>query len=263
MNSTYNINGKTFSTFNVFKPIATGEKIAILYTAGIKSHLLALMAKQIYGIENIVFVLNTPEEFANFKNNPTKLTKAKNNFTLGLEKLNAIHSIHNTEGLFEQHKFNYDLIMEKINGKFSNVKFIFAGHNNMHQETIQLLLDSGWDKGLLSVNELKEYLDNNSSKYPELYYYTKNLDYKIPAVNRVLGFEQINHYYQSVQKPFANLTTTNIIKFYEILSLKDKIFESVSCPVLTTKLNCGYCSDCLGKKYALSQAGIEDTTDYS
>jgi hypothetical protein len=153
--------------------------------------------------------------------------------------------------------------MEKINEKFSNVKFLFAGHNNMHQETIQLLLDSGWDKGLLSVNELNEYLDNNSSKYPELYYYTKNLDYKIPAVNRVLGFEQINHYYQSVQKPFVNLTTANIIKFYEILSLKDKIFESVSCPVLTTKLNCGYCSDCLGKKYALSQAGIEDTTDYS
>ena len=58
MNSTYIINKKTFSTFDVFKPIATGEQIAILYTNGIKSHLLALMAKQIYGIENIVFVLS-------------------------------------------------------------------------------------------------------------------------------------------------------------------------------------------------------------
>ena len=263
MNSTYNINGKTFSTFDVFKPIATGEKIAILYTNGIKSHLLALMAKQIYGIENIVFVLNTPEEYFNFKDNPTKLSKVISNFNNGLTKLSAVNSIHNTGGLFEQHKMNYDLIMEKIQAQFSTVKFLYAGHNNMHEETIQLLLDSGWDKGLLSVNELNGYLDNNSSKYPELYYYTKNLDYKIPAVNRVLGFEQINHYYQSVQKPFANLTTTNIIKFYEILSLKDKIFESVSCPVLTTKLNCGYCSDCLGNNYALSQAGIEDNTDYS
>ena len=263
MNSTYNINGKTFSTFDVFKPIATGEKIAILYTNGIKSHLLALMAKQIYGIENIVFVLNTPEEYFNFKDNPTKLSKVISNFNNGLTKLSAVNSIHNTGGLFEQHKMNYDLIMEKIQAQFPTVKFLYAGHNNMHEETIQLLLNSGWDKGLINDYQLYDYLNENSTKYSELHYYVNNLDYKIPATNKILGFEQINHYYNSVQKPFKTLTTVNIIKFYQILNLQENIFDSNCCPVLTTKSHCGYCNDCLGRKYALSQAEITDKTEYN
>ena len=235
MNSTYNINGKTFSTFDVFKPIATGEKIAILYTNGIKSHLLALMAKQIYGIENIVFVLNTPEEYFNFKDNPTKLSKVISNFNNGLT----------------------------IKAQFPTVKFLYAGHNNMHEETIQLLLNSGWDKGLINDYQLYNYLNENSTKYTELHYYVNNLDYKIPATNKILGFEQINHYYNSVQKPFKTLTTVNIIKFYQILNLQENIFDSNCCPVLTTKSHCGYCNDCLGRKYALSQAEITDKTEYN
>jgi tRNA(Ile)-lysidine synthase TilS/MesJ len=263
MNSNYNINGKTFNTFDVFRPIATGEKIAILYSGGSNSHLLALIAKEIYGIENIVFVLNSTDEFINIENNEKKTTKITNSFNSALQKLGAVNILNISSGLSEPHRMIYDLIVEKINNEYDNVKFIFGGYNNKHRETIQLLWDSGWDKGLISFYQLYDYLNTNSEKYPELYYYVKNFDNNYWAAENVWGFEQVNYYYQSVKKPFENLKKIDIIKFYQIVGLEDKIFDSTCCSVLTTKSHCGYCNACLERKYSLLQMNVEDKTDYN
>ena len=69
MDSSYTL-GKNKKLFELaeFPAINPGDKVGILYTGGIKSSLVARIAKEIYGIDNIVFLLITMEQFSNFKN---------------------------------------------------------------------------------------------------------------------------------------------------------------------------------------------------
>lgn len=69
MDNSYKL-GKNKKLFELaeFPAINSGDKIGILYTGGIKSSLVASIAKKIYGIDNIVFLLISMDQSSNFGN---------------------------------------------------------------------------------------------------------------------------------------------------------------------------------------------------
>ena len=92
MNKSY-VLGKNKTPFNLdeFPKIASGEKVGILFTGDIETTLIALIAKELYGIDNVVFVLIAFEEFLQFKNDEDKLNFLKEYFDQAVKKLGGTH----------------------------------------------------------------------------------------------------------------------------------------------------------------------------
>jgi len=263
MNSSYTINNKVFNISDQFPSIAANEKVVILYTGGIKSHLLALIAKEIYGINNIIFALITIKGFTLVDNNSPVITKLQNNFKNNTNSLKAVNTILLDETIYNPNEFIFTSIVNKITSKYQNVKYIFAGYNIKYEETKNLILNYGYDKGSTTVVELLNNLKLNSSTYPELYLDVTNFNKSIPATRpSELDLNQLKNLYESVFKPFVGLTQLEILNFYQQLNLQNEIFNLNDCEQFSEKSHCGTCCDCKKRKYMLSQLNITDITDY-
>jgi len=263
MNNSYTINNKIFNINEQFPPIAINEKIAILYTGGLKSHLLGLISKEIYGIDNIIFVFCSFEEFVSISNNSPIFIKIQNNFTKGLKNLGALNFLQLNKDIYNSQEFIFTSIVNKITSKYQNVKYIFAGYNNLFEETKNLITNYGYHKGKTTVEELLRDLKENSSIYPELYLDVNTFNFSIPATfPSKLDLNQLENFYESVFKPFVGLTQVEILNFYQQLNLQNKIFNTIDCESISQKSHCGKCGYCEKRKYMLSQLNITDTTDY-
>ena len=166
MDNSYTL-GKNKKLFELaeFPSINDREKIVILFTGGMKSYLIGLIAKEIYGIENIIFGFISMNIFGDFKNNTKRSQISKKNHDNAFKKLGGIHKIELDDDSFTSHEEMHHVGSRKILSKFGSVKYAVAGYTRLHEETIEMLKESGWGLGSITRNELPAYVEKNSEKY--------------------------------------------------------------------------------------------------
>jgi hypothetical protein len=264
MDSSYTL-GKNKKLFELaeFPAINPGDKVGILYTGGIKSSLVARIAKEIYGIDNIVFLLITMEQFSNFKNNKKKLACTKRNFENGIKRIEGKHTLDINNKMFSRHEPTASYAIKKLLSKFNTLKYVFSGHSNIHEESINMLTDAGWEQGLVTKGQLPEYLKNNSKKYKELSYYVENLGCPIYFTSDAESFEFIKNDYLGNVRPLRNLEFHEIMELYNKIDTKNELKETTSCDANENDIHCGKCKNCVQRKYAFSKSGVKDSTKYS
>lgn len=264
MNSSYKL-GKNKKLFELaeFPAINAGDKIGILFTGGIKSSLVASIAKQIYGIDNIVLLFISMDQSSNFGNDKEKLACATKNFEDGVKRLGGKHTFEFDNTCFTPHQPTFSYATKKLLAKFKTIKYVISGHSNIHEEAIDMLTESGWGKGLITRGQLPEYLKNNSKKYKELNYYVENLRCPIYFTSSVESFEIVKKDYSDNVRPLRHLEFVEIVELYNKMNLLGELQLTTSCDRHEDNKHCGKCKNCLQRKYVFSQAKTTDFTNYS
>ena len=263
MNSSYSV-GKNKKLFELteFPAINPGDKVIILFSGGIKSTLAALIAKELYGIENIVFGFISIDAFGDFKNNTERLKISKKNYDDVFERLGGIHKFELGNNDFTKNKSMHQLHSKKILNAFPSVKYSIAGYNKIHEETMEMLIASGWGKGFITKSNLSSYVESNSDKYETLNYALKNFNLPIPFTNSDVEFNELHKSFYSMVRPLRNLNDAEIIQLYNKMNLLNNLYQTKSCEILEND-HCGNCRNCLERKDAFLQAKITDLTNYS
>ena len=263
MDESYKV-GKNKKLFELaeFPAINTGEKVGIMFTGGIKSSLVASIAKKIYGIDNIVFLLISMDQFFNFGKDKEKLACARKNFEDGVNRLGGKHTFEFDNTCFSSYNPT-SYATKKLLSKFKTIKYIFSGYSNIHEEAINMLTECGWGKGLITRGQLPVYLKNNSKKYKELSYYVEHLGCPIHFTTSFESFEITKEEYFMNVRPLRHLEFVEIVDLYNKMNLLGELQLTTSCDKQENNKHCGKCKNCLQRKYVFSQAKIIDLTNYS
>lgn len=254
--------GKTFDISKEFPQIDAGDKIAIMFTGGVESYLVAHIAKHLYGIDNIVFVIILADQYSNFSSNPDKMEKVKKDFYGGVEKIGGLHTHEIHESAFSGHDFVYNLILKDVKEKFPSIKHILSGYNNIHRESMVMLMDCDWDKGKFTIDDANEFFNSHKDSYPELKRFMEEMKGNLYFLNGVVGFEQAIYYFYKVIKPLDKFTNIEVVEIYKNLSILNRLFDTTSCNRSTSVQNCGICKSCLVRKDAIEKNNIVDLTVY-
>ena len=265
MDSSYKL-GKKKKLFELaeFPIINKRDKVVILFTGGVKSYLAAYIAKQMYGIENVIFGFISMDAFGNFKNGSEKLEISKKNYNDGFKRLGGIHKFEINNNGFTTHKQMHQLHNKNILDKFPSVKYCISGYNKMYEETMKMLIESGWEKGHITKHQLTGYIKNNSVKYETLNNKIETFEQPIPFTNSQVGFNELQTSFYAMVRPFHQLEDHEIIELYDRMNLLHDLYQAKSCEI-SKKVDehCGNCRNCLQRKDAFFQANIRDITKYS
>jgi len=242
------------------------HKVALLFTGGMESHLLARILIERYGIENVVLVLMIMDEYNVFKANPEKAQRVLNGFDAATKRLNVTHTLAiNSEMLNKHHGTIPQKVLSSIKEVFPDIEYTFDGYNNIHKESMDIFRETNFDHTIKhDVDRVRMHLATHQEEYPELYdfvfkcdgmiYFVQD-DYTLKTREDVIGENISTHL-----SPLMNYTKADVIKLYAELNLLDELYKTKSCN--TSTAHCGKCKNCLNRKFAFKQSGIEDKTEY-
>lgn len=259
--------GKNKTRFDLeeFPKISPDEKIGVIYEADIESTLLCVIAREIYGLERVVFINDKLISFDGTlpqDKDDDKLEIVKRQFAQGIERFRAVHTLTVDSKIYKKHtdaslEFK-NFLLQKYKGK---MKYILAGYNKIHEQSMDMLKASGWHRGHITNDKLKPWLEKNSVRYPELFAHVFKNNGKIYGVLKDIDYEQIKNDYELSVRPFRNLTTSDVIDLYDKLNELSMLYQSTSCDVDLG--NCGICSNCHHRKLAFKNSSVTDLTKYT
>ena len=242
------------------------NKIGVFLSGGLESSLLALIAIELYGKENVICFFSD-NIFSN--NNPQKNEYIRTNLKRA-EKLLGITPVY-LEFDYNFHvsdrKSSIEANIEKIRNQY-NVDYTLWGFTKLFFEVEPFKQDG------MTVEEVVEiaYSDPNrfASTIEEFHldtgeYSSYLLDIDIPAeVYPLLRGES-----SFILSPFKNLNKCEVIDLYRQLGWLEKAYETSSCilnSITETGKHCGQCFNCQQRYDAfkiLGIPGIEDLTPYN
>lgn len=262
MDNSYKFKNNKVFELAEFPQIKIGEKVVILFTGGIKSTLIALIAKKLYGIENIIFGFISMNVFGDFVDNPERVSINKKNYDDAVQRLGGIHKFELSDSDYTPHKNLHELHQKKILARFPTLKYTIGGWSKLHEESIEMLNESGYGKGLISKPQLNKYIKDNSNKYQTLNYEIETFLQPIPFTNKYLDLDTCTKTFYHNVRPFRHLDDKEIIELYNKMDLLNELHQTKSCEK-SNNLNCGNCRNCFKRKDAFSKAKVTDLTNYS
>lgn len=249
-----------------FPPIEDGTLIVIPFTGGMDSYLCALIAKSIYGIDNIVFVF--VPIFSKLLVNHDKRHRVESDFLRGLKRIGASKHCVFTKDLLDPHKSFGTNMLEYMRSKYKAERYkILLSYTRVQMQNYKLMLDSGWNLGKRTTDELRKYFDEHCDNYPELNEYIKVFGGELHFTDH--AWENLYERFTLVNMPFKELSAPMMVQLYEKLGYLSEIYDTISCN--DTKYDCdnydkhthcGVCKSCLERKNAFKVSGIEDKTKY-
>lgn len=247
----------------------TNKKIAILFTGGVESYLLGKLCVQKYGADNVVFVAWNMDEYNIFYKNDDKRNRVREDFYKSVLNVGGKLTLVIDNELYKTktgHMANRTRLI--IKDAYPDIEYIFGGYNNVHKESfnIFMMLDVVNKKTNLS-REARLEVFSNKDKYPELVEFLTECDGMVYFVEEdfvMKSPEDLVSFYncENMIAPFYDLTKTEVIKLYEELGLLEDLWKSNSCNLEGHTKHCGVCRNCLARRVAIRNAGVEDKTDY-
>lgn len=247
----------------------TNNKIAILFTGGVESYLLGKLCVQKYGADRVVFVAWNMDEYNVFYRNDNKRNRVRNDFYKSVENVGGrISMVITNEKYQTETGYMAPRTIKIIKKEYSDVEYILGGYNNVHRESYEIfeLLDVLHNKQNVSQRGRLEVFSNRK-KYPELVEFLTECNGMIYFVEEDFTMkspEDLVSFYESQDMiaPFYNLTKTEVVKLYAELGLLEDLYKSNSCNVEGHTIHCGVCRNCLARRVAIRNAGVEDKTEY-
>lgn len=244
-----------------FPQINTGEKVVILFTGGIKSTLVALIAKEIYGVDNVIFGNISMHAFGDFYNDPERVAINKKNYDEAVHRLGGVHKFVLDNSDYTTHKNMHEIHQKKILARYPTLKYTIAGWNKPYEESMQMLQDSGYGKGMTTKYQLAKFIKDNQAKYPTLNFEIENWSQPIPFTNKHLDHSTSTRTFNHTVRPLRHLDDSQVIELYSRMNLLSELRNTKSCEH-DANTHCGNCRNCLKRKYYFANAGITDQTEY-
>lgn len=247
----------------------TNNKVAVLFTGGVESYLLGKLCVRKYGEDNVVFVGWNMDEYNIFYKNEDKRNRVKDDFYESVKNVGGkITLIIGNEKYKTQNGNMAPRTIKIIQDSYPEVEYVLGGYNNVHRESFEIfeLLDIVNNRENTSHKARLEVF-SNPKKYPELIefltlcdgiVYFVEEDFVMKSPEDLVSF----HECKNMVAPFYNLTKTEVVKLYIELGLVDDLYKSKSCNKERHSRHCGICRNCLARKVAIKNAGIEDKTEY-
>lgn len=252
-----------------FPPLNSGSKATILFTGGVDSTLILLIAKQKYGVENLSCILHTFDDTQNFRNNKPKLERVKKDFYDAVSR----HGVSNFCELSDSDSYifgggggtslYYDVVLKKSIEEFGDTSLVFGGWGIIQHEHIKLLTDSGWDRGLITRDDVYTFLRDNRHAYPNIIKHVDVFKGDVYFVKHLYGFEHVKSALSNTIRPWRNLNSYDVYELYYLLGFEDELHRTVSCNNGEHSNHCGTCKNCAERKYNFRALDKEDLTLYS
>lgn len=253
--------------FSLF-PQTTG-KIALMFTGGVESYLLGKLAVQLYGVDNVIFVVWLMDEYNVFYRKPEKRDRVERDFRTSVENVGGKHMfvVDNTQ----YHQFPGHMIDKTfavLQSKHPDINYLIGGYNNVHRESLEVfnVLRATQDMSDLSRRGRLEVF-SNKDKYPELVEFLTECDGMVYFVEEDFTKKTLDDLVTFTEReyfaaPLQNLTKTQVVMLYDELGWLTDLFKSNSCNRKGHKHHCGVCGNCLARRVAIRNAGINDETEY-
>jgi 7-cyano-7-deazaguanine synthase in queuosine biosynthesis len=244
--------------------LSAGKKMAVMFSGGIASTMIAVLAIEKYGIENVVAVF-TPISDVKSKSKFLKhridtfeeltVELGITNKVLLLEKED--YAVNETDNLLvDIHRLDFSKSLVTIlSQRGYDVQNLMLGNAKLDAELYQLLTLDRYEDGVIgNINEdgVRQYVEANPDTFQEviahgvLDSYTKWIEshvfYKVEEHNVIEKDIAIF--------PFANTTKKQIAALYAKRGLGELLSKTKSCS--NSLSHCGTCKCCIQRKIALS-----------
>lgn len=247
----------------------TNNKVAILFTGGVESYLLGKLCVQQYGADNVVFVAWNMDEYNVFYKNDDKRNRVKEDFLKSVKNVGGHITMIIDNNKYQSETGNMaNRTVQIIKNSYPDVKYVLGGYNNVHKESFEIFQlldivnnrDNATQRGRLEVF-------SNKKKYPELIEFLTECNGMIYFVEEDFTLkspDDLASFYncEGMVAPFYDLTKTEVVKLYAELGLLEDLYKSNSCNVDGHTKHCGVCRNCLARRVAIRNAGVEDKTEY-
>jgi 7-cyano-7-deazaguanine synthase in queuosine biosynthesis len=254
-------------TYNIFENFPPANKVGIAFSGGMESTLLALIAFEIYGKDNVILTysynpftlgLNTEQAIKNNVENGSKLLD-KDVILLDMDMNNLLSDYSKTvlENLnFLKNNYNMDILLAGYTKTFFSLKE-FSNVNNTQDD----ILKKAFSDPVKYKNTIDEFHLNSKDNYS--YALTLNIPALSSSSFNLFKDERIC----KIQKlPFEKITKTEIVDLYIQLGLVNYMFETRTCQmkeIEKTGRHCGLCLVCQGRYSSITNMGLEDKTVYA
>ena len=244
-------------------------KVAVLFTGGVESYLLGKLCVDRYGTDNVVFVVWVMDEYNVFYKKDEKRSRVRQDFIKSVNNVGGQHMVfidNDNYQMFDGPMVDRTLTI--IREQHSNVRYLFGGYNNIHKESFALFEKFCVDGNVVDAGkQARMEVMLNRDEYPEVFefitkcdglIYFVEEDYTKKTISDLLSFPNC----KELVTPFYDLTKTQVVLLYQELGLLDDLFQSNSCNRKGHTTHCGVCRNCLARRIAISNAGIQDKTEY-
>lgn len=280
----------------VLPELKDGKKVVLFFSGGVNSTLLAYLAKQKYGVSNIIPLFSgfAPvrqiEALAN-SDIPTDIIKKQraqrilanriSDFQKMYDELqleNAIildsiekfnFDIHNLIG--DMHRVNYIeaityILVENFGYKPEDIQCIMMGHEKLDNEIYELNELDAKDGIINNINidEITQHVEDNPEQFTEVI--------KHNVLSRWAEWSYQNSYYKMDHAqytdmaetfgilPFQFISKSEIVQMYHDLGLDDLLNNTVSCHSGPNHpLPCGTCVACVEREIALNNVSTNSS----
>lgn len=250
--------------FNERMPdIQDDQMVIIPFTGGMDSYLCALLAKQKYGIDKIIF-LYVPI-YSKLAENDDKRQRVESDFFRGIERIGGKNHCIMYKTDISPYKDFATNVLEVVIRKFKVPKYlILFSYGKAQLQNYELLKDCGWSKGLMTRDEVLTFFQNHKTDYPELDTYINTYGGWLFFMGA--PWEDIDSIFSYSTFPFYDLTSSDIAKTYDKLGYVNDLFSTISCNQSYANSDvvhhCGKCKNCNERRDSIRKAGIEDKTVY-
>ena len=261
--------------------ILPNKKIIVLLSGGVSSTLLAYLAKEKYGVENVIPLFNGFSSVRNIQKKDNEEIKNRvilENKIISFEKICKALNLKNivllntiekfnfgiSNLIRDNHRLNYieaflSIVEENFNIDSSTIQYIMVGTNKLDFEINQLNILDAKDGIIFNIDTdgVSTHVRNNPETFSEVI--------KHNVINQWGSWSRSNFYYQldnnqlesynGVQgmSPLLHISKTDIVKYYYTLGLTDLLSKATSCNVGSQyPIPCNVCNACTELKIALN-----------
>jgi 7-cyano-7-deazaguanine synthase in queuosine biosynthesis len=226
------------------------SKVGIGFSGGMESSLIAKLAIDKYGVDNVsLFMLsgifNRNDERA-IEIRKANMHKVMDYLNIPLDKLTVIHFD------YDLHTADRGLSLASVNDymalHFPEIEKIYFGFTNVFFD-VAPLREPG-----ITMTEINKLLTENTTQFERVIaeFHTNTTDEYISVLHRNMdiGPESYTHIIENdkVMTPFDNLDKGEIVDLYYQLGLTDLLYNTGSCTdgksILVTGNHCGKCFNC-------------------
>ena len=241
-----------------------GKKVALLYTADKESNLLAKLAIQKYGTDNVYLLTQTIRGKQEYEQNI--MNKLQNSIQL----VGGTHNIHINRDDLNQHDGSYARLFPTFYRKIAQhlnrpiqeltsiIQCVLIDRN-----MTELALLSVDVTNVITVEQFRDQIadENKSSILDQVS--NARLQYELENKLESPDISILASTSDSIVIPFKELTSVDVINLYNQLGETDLLWSTVSCNNFEVEGHCGACPSCQDRRIQIELSDVEDLTVYT
>jgi len=244
------------------------NQVSILFTGGVESTLLAKMCVEKYGKDNVIFVLYAMDEYNVFYHDKEKLVKITEDFHSSVVSLGGYKTLIIDNEEYQKYQgWLADRTWQSIVSNYPSVQCMIGGYNNIHKECFDLFLEIDFPNNKKPSQTARLIVASEKKRYPEIWdniYKCNGVIYFVEDDYTLKDYRDILSMYQHPNHcaPLYEYAKEDVIRIYEKLDWLDTLYKTHSCNDPIVNAHCGKCKNCLSRRLAFENSGIEDKTYY-